>query len=60
MISLLDVNNWSFGGILMAILALNVLVFAVLTFVPRLHNTITSTIRKVIDFLVGRSGTWKT
>ena len=59
LISLFNLSEWGFGGILMAILTLNVLVFMVLTFAPRIHNTITATVRKFIDLIVPRSGTWK-
>lgn len=55
----LNLSDLGFGGILMAILTLNMLVFLVLTFAPRIHNTITATIRKFIDFLVPGSKTSK-
>jgi hypothetical protein len=59
LISLLNLSEWGFGGILMAILTLNIFLFLVLTFAPRIHNTITASVRKFIDCLAPRSGTTK-
>ena len=60
LISLFNLSDWSFGGVLMAILVLNLLVFMILTLAPGIHNTATAWIRKFIDFVIpSRSGNWK-
>lgn len=50
-VSSLNPGNWSFGLVLMSVLVLNIAVFLVLTFAPKLHNTITYIVRRFIDFV---------
>lgn len=51
LVSILNPGDWSFGVILMGILVLNIAVFLVLTFAPKVHNTITCAVRKFIDIV---------
>lgn len=59
MMSSLLPGEWSFGEILIGIFVLNVVVFLVLTFAPKVHNTITCAIKKFIDFVSPHTGTKK-
>ncbi len=51
LVSFLNLGDWSFGVILMSILVLNIAVFLVLTFLPKVHNSITCAVRRFIDLI---------
>ena len=51
LVSIFNPGDWSFGVILMGILVLNIVVFLVLTFAPKVHNTVTYAVRRFIDFV---------
>ena len=53
--SLFEIEDWSFGRILMAILLMNFVLFIVLTCVPGLHNSVTQGVKKLVDSIVPKS-----
>jgi hypothetical protein len=55
LIAIWDIEDWSFGRILMAILLMNVVLFVVLTCAPGLHNSVTKGVKKFIDSVVPKS-----